>query len=331
MQNLRFDGRVAIVTGAGRGMGRAHALLLSSRGARLLVNDIGVQMGGEGTSPGPAEEVAAEIRAAGCEAVANTSDVSTEDGAKAAIQAAIDIFGRVDILVHNAGIVTFIPFADMTYKQYRDLVSVHQDGAFLLAKAAWPHMLTQNYGRLIFISSLANMPTLAHYAAAKMSHMGFVRSLAAEGAPNNIRSNALGVIAFTRLMEGYFHRDSGHYDMGLFGQEEMERWWRDNLRPEQVSQVIGWLAHESCDISGETLNTGGGHVSRQFVGLNEGYANARLTPELVAAHRDAIMAVGDDFHVFTPEMDGWQFQRIVSGGAPALPEIRRHERDPDQT
>jgi NAD(P)-dependent dehydrogenase (short-subunit alcohol dehydrogenase family) len=303
-------------------MGRAHALLLAQRGAKVVVNDLGVSMGGEGASSGPAEEVAAEIRAAGGSAVADINDVSTEQGANAMVQTAIDAFGRLDVVVHNAGTVTFIPFPEMTYEQYRKLVAVHQDGGFLVAKAAWPHMVQQSYGRLIFISSLASMATLAHYASAKAAVTGFVRTLAAEGQSHGIRANALSVIAFTRLMEGYFHKDSGHYDMGLFGQVDIENWWRDNLRPEQISQVVGWLGHESCPISGETLMSGGGFVTRQFVGFTDGYANADLTPELVAANAEAVLHLNGAQAYGAPGADFWTFQRMVEGGAPPLPTPR---------
>lgn len=320
MKEQRFDGRVVIVTGAGGGIGRSHALLLASRGASVIVNDIGIDMAGEGRSGNPAHAVVAEIEASGGSAIANMDDISDENGANRLIDAAIKGYGRVDVVVHNAGICTFIPFAEMTYQDYRRVISVHQDGAFLLAKAAWPHMLRQNYGRFVFISSLANMAKIAHYAAAKSSLIGFVRSLAAEGADNNIRSNALSVLAYTRMMSGYFHRDSGHADIGLFGQAEMEKWWQDNLRPEQVSQVVGWLAHESCDISGETLLTGGGHVARQFTGVTAGYSDAGLTPELVKAHREEILSVTNGFNIHgAAEQGSWQLERIVSGGAPDLP------------
>lgn len=319
MQTLRFDGQVALITGAGRGMGRGHALLLASRGARVVVNDLGVGIDGEGGSVGPAEDVVSEIRAAGGSAVADVSDISTEEGANAAVRTALDAFGRIDVVVHNAGACTFIPFAEMTYQQYRKLVAVHQDGAFLVAKAAWPQMLRQSYGRFIFISSLASMATLAHYAAAKAALTGFVRALAAEGTADNIRSNALTVLAFTRMMEGYFHADSGSCDIGLFGQEEIERWWRENLRPEQISPVIGWLAHETCDISGETLMSGGGFVTRQFVGFTEGYAAAALTPELVAANSKRILELGAVHAYGAPGTDSWTFQRMVEGGAPTPP------------
>lgn len=319
MQDMRFDGRVALVTGAGRGMGRTHALLLAARGAHVVVNDLGVDMSGEGGFSGPAEQVTEEIRAAGGSAIADTSDVSTEHGADAMVQAAIESFGSIDIVVHNAGNCTFIPFSEMTYEQYRKLVAVHQDGGFLIAKAAWPHMTRRSYGRFVFISSLANMPSLTHYASAKAALTGFVRPLAAEGAAHNINANALTVLAYTRMMAGYFHEDSGHPDLGLFNQAELEKWWSENLRPDQVSQVIGWLAHESCRVSGETLMTGGGFVTRQLIGFTKGFARADLTPEVAAANSEAIFAL-DDVRVHeTLGTDAWAFERMVDGGAPPFP------------
>ena len=319
---LRFDGRVALVTGAGRGMGRAHALLLAARGAKVVINDLGVDMGGAGETGAPADDVVAEICAAGGSAVADRSDVATEAGAEAMVRAAVNSFGRIDIVVHNAGIVTFIPFSEMSYADYRKLVAVHQDGGFLVAKAAWPHMLRQAYGRLIFITSNATMPTLSHYASAKSALTGFVRPLGAEGATHNIRANALSVIAYTRMMSGYFDPDSGHADMGLHGQREIEDWWRDNLRPDQVAAVVGWLAHESCDITGETLMTGGGHVARQFIGAAEGYANAELSPELVAAQRGLIIGSEADLGASGPAGLARWMDQIVAGGAPPLPPLR---------
>lgn len=318
MGELRFDRRAALVTGAGRGMGRAHAVLLAARGAKVIVNDLGVDMAGEGGSSAPAEQVAEEIRALGGIAIADTNDVSTEHGAQAMVRAAIDNFGAIDIVVHNAGNCTFIPFAEMSYQQYRKLVAVHQDGGFLVAKAAWPHMVRQKYGRLVFISSLANMASLTHYASAKAALTGFVRPLAAEGAADGIQANALTVLAFTRMMAGYFHEGSGHQDIGLFGQAEIERWWRDNIRPEQVSQVIGWLTHESCGLSGETLMTGGGFVTRQLIGFTHGFAQADLTPEIVAANSEAILRL-DDIHPHVAlGTDEWAFERMVAGGASPL-------------
>lgn len=319
MDALRFDGQVALVTGAGRGMGREHALLLAARGAKVVVNDLGVDMAGEGRSSAPAEQVVAEICMRGGEAIADFGDVSTEDGARAMVAVAVDTFGTIDIVVHNAGNCTFIPFAEMTYRQYRELVAVHQDGGFLVAKAAWPHMVRQNYGRFVFITSLANMAALTHYGSAKAALTGFVRPLAAEGVAHGIHANALTVLAFTRMMAGYFQEGSGNPDIGLFGQTELERWWRENIRPDQVSQVIGWLTHQSCQLSGETLMTGGGLVTRQVIGFSQGYARADLTPESVAANSDAIMRLDTIRPHLTLGADEWAFERIIEGGAPPLP------------
>lgn len=319
MCELRFDGRVALVTGAGRGMGRAHALLLAARGAQVVVNDLGVDMAGEGGSPAPAAQVAEEIRALGGIAIADTSDVSTEQGTQAMVRAAVESFGTIDIVVHNAGNCTFIPFAEMSYQQYRQLVAVHQDGGFLVAKAAWPHMVRQNYGRFVFISSLANMGSLTHYGSAKAALTGFVRPLAAEGAGHGIQANALTVLAFTRMMAGYFHEGSGHRDIGLFGEARLERWWRENIRPDQVSQVIGWLTHEACGLSGETLMTGGGLVTRQLIGFTHGFAQADLTPEIVAANSEEILRLDDIHPHVTLSTDEWAFERMIEGGAAPLP------------
>ena len=306
-------------------MGREHALLLARRGAKVVVNDLGAQMNGVGRSSGPAHEVVEEIRGAGGTAVADTHDVATEEGANEMIDLAIRHFGRLDIVVHNAGIVTFVPFSQMTYQQYRQLVSVHQDGGFLVAKAAWPHMLKQEFGRFVFITSLANMAGLAHYASAKGALSSFVRVLANEGAPHGIRSNALSVIAYTRLMAAFFDPNSGHLDVGLHGQTAIEDWWRNNLRPDQVSQVMGWLAHENCVLTGETLFTGGGQVCLQFVGLTHGHANAQVTPEEALAQQQAIIDAGNGFHVFrSGGLDQWLFDRIIDGGAPPLPAPTPH-------
>lgn len=321
MNELRFDGRVALVTGAGRGMGREHALLLAARGAKVVVNDLGVDMTGAGGSSAPAEQVVEVIRAQGGEAIADFSDVSTEQGTQAMVAAGVDTFGSIDIVIHNAGNCTFIPFAEMTYSQYRDLVAVHQDGGFLVAKAAWPHMVRQNYGRFVFITSLANMASLTHYGSAKAALTGFVRPLAAEGAPHGIQANALTVLAFTRMMAGYFQEGSGHRDIGLFGQADLERWWRDNVRPDQISQVIGWLTHEACELSGETLMTGGGFVTRQVVGFTPGYAQADLTPESVGANSEAIMHLDTIRPHVALDTDAWAFERMIEGGAPPLPTL----------
>lgn len=146
MEDLRFDGRVVLITGAGRGLGRAHALLLASHGAKIIVNDIGAAMNGGGASAAPAQEVVAEITRRGGIAFADASDVSVEQGAEEMVQFALERFGRLEVVIHNAGIVNFTPFSQMSYAQYRRLVAVHQDGGFLVAKAAWPQMCKPTAG-----------------------------------------------------------------------------------------------------------------------------------------------------------------------------------------
>ena len=181
MSRLTFEGRVAIVTGAGRGLGRAHALLLAERGARVVVNDLGVALDGAGASRGPAESVVAEIQSAGGAAVPSFDSVATESGAANIVRTAVEAYGRVDIVVHNAGPVTFAPFGSMSYEQYRQLMTTHADGGFLLCRAAWPYMERQRFGRIILISSqaaLSGLPNQAHYVMAKTALTGLARALA---------------------------------------------------------------------------------------------------------------------------------------------------------
>jgi NAD(P)-dependent dehydrogenase (short-subunit alcohol dehydrogenase family) len=322
VEDLRFDGRVVLITGAGRGLGRAHALLLARQGAKIIVNDTGAAMNGSGASAAPAEGVVAEITSRGGTAFADASDVSTEQGAEEMVQRSLEHFGRLDVVIHNAGIVNFTPFSQMSYAQYRQLVAVHQDGGFLVAKAAWPQMMKQDYGRLVFTTSLASMAGLAHYASAKAALGGFVRCLAEEGQAHGIRVNAASVMAYTRMMAAFFDPTSGHLDVGLHGQHEVETWWQGYLRAEQVSPVVGWLAHESCNINGQTLFTAGGQVSLQFTGLTQGYARTDITGSDVLAHEKEILDVAAGFHVYAGGLDGWLFERIVKGGAPPLPEPR---------
>lgn len=319
MEDLRFDGRVVLITGAGRGLGRSHALLLASQGAKVIVNDIGAAMTGGGGSAAPAHEVVEEITRRGGIAFADTSDVSTEQGAEEMVRLAVEHFGRLDAVVHNAGIVNFAPFSQMSYAQYRQLVAVHQDGGFLVAKAAWPQMVKQAYGRLVFITSLASMAGLAHYASAKMALTGFVRCLGEEGQALGIRANALSVMAYTRMMAAFFDPSSGHLDVGLHGQAEVEEWWQNHLRTDQVSPVVAWLLHERCNLSGQTLFTAGGQVSLQFTGLTQGYSQSDLKGLDVLAHEKDILNVAAGFHVYAGGLDGWLFERIVEGGAPSVP------------
>lgn len=264
MADIGFDGKVAVVTGAGGGLGRQHALLLASRGARVVVNDIGGSVHGEGSSAGPAEGVAAEIRDQGGEAVADTHSVSTPEGGEAVVQTALDAYGQVDIVVNNAGILRDKTFQNLTPDLLEPVIAVHLLGAFYVTRPAWLKMREQGYGRVVNTASnsglLGNFGQ-SNYGAAKMGLVGFTRVLAAEGAKYNIKVNAIAPLARTRMTED------------LLGPAAAK------LDPELVSPVVAFLAHESVPVSGEVYTVGGGRVARFFIGMTAGYYNPALTIE----------------------------------------------------
>ena len=274
MADLGFDGRVAIVTGAGGGLGREHALLLARRGARVIVNDLGGGLHGEDEGTGnDAEAVAREIEDAGGVAVADTNTVATAEGGEAIVQTAIDAFGQVDIVVNNAGILQDKTFHNMTADMAHAVVDVHLHGAFNVTRPAWVKMREQGYGRVVNTASnsglLGNFGQ-ANYGAAKMGLVGFTRVLAAEGAKYNIKANALAPVAATRMTAG------------LLGP------LADRVGPELVSPIVAWLVHEDCPVTGEIYSAAGGRIARYFIGLTPGYYNPALTMEDVRDHFEEI-------------------------------------------
>jgi NAD(P)-dependent dehydrogenase (short-subunit alcohol dehydrogenase family) len=274
LSDVRLDGRVAIVTGAGNGIGRAHALLLAARGARVVVNDIGGSVHGDGEDVDPAEAVAAEIRTAGGEAVSDSHSVSIPEGGEAIVETARAAYGRVDILVNNAGILRDKSFANMTPDLLDPVIDVHLKGAFYVARPAWLLMREQQYGRIVNTSSssgiLGNFGQ-SNYGAAKMGLVGLTRVLAGEGERHNIKVNAIAPSAQTRMTEAVIGALNGHLDPAL------------------VSPVVAWLAHEDVPVSGEVLTVGGGRVARFFIGLTPGYFEPTLSPESVRDHFDQIL------------------------------------------
>ncbi len=264
MNTLGFDGKVAVITGAGGGLGRQHALLLASRGALIVVNDLGGAVDGAGSDASAAQKVVDEIRAAGGEAVANHDSVSTPEGGESIIKTAIDAYGRVDIVINNAGILRDKTFHNMTSEFVDPVIDVHLKGAFNVTRPAWIHMREQGYGRVISTSSAAGIFGnfgQANYGAAKMGLVGFTRVLAAEGAKYNIKSNVIAPLALTRMTENL---------MGAIG---------DKLDPSLVTPIVAWLAHEDCDVSGEIYSVGGGRVARVFIGETQGFYKQGLTLE----------------------------------------------------
>jgi NAD(P)-dependent dehydrogenase (short-subunit alcohol dehydrogenase family) len=273
MADLGFDGKVAIVTGAGGGLGQQHALLLAARGARVVVNDLGGSVRGEGADVGPAEQVVKQITEAGGEAVADGHSVGTPEGGEAIVQTAIDAFGRVDIVVNNAGILRDKTFHNMTPDLLEPVIDVHLKGAFYVTRPAWLHFREQGYGRVINTSSnsgiLGNFGQ-TNYGAAKMGLVGLTNVLALEGAKYNIKVNAIAPLARTRMTED------------LMGEAAAR------LEPALVSPVVAWLAHEDCPVTGEVYTVGGGRVGRFFVGMTTGFYNPDLSPEDVRDHWDQI-------------------------------------------
>jgi NAD(P)-dependent dehydrogenase (short-subunit alcohol dehydrogenase family) len=275
MSELRFDGRVAVVTGAGHGLGRSHALLLGERGAKVVVNDLGGSLDGSGASTGPAAEVVELITKNGGEAVASTDNVATPEGAKAIVQAAVDTFGRVDIVVNNAGILRDKSFAKMSVEEFDTVLAVHLRGSFLVSRAAFPYLKEQAYGRIVNTTSPSGLFGnfgQANYASAKMGLVGFTKTLGIEGARANIKANAIAPVAWTRMTESMLPAE-----------------FEAKLAAEHISPLVAYLAHESCETSGEVFSVGGGRVARVFVAEGPGWRTDDITPEAISDNWDAIM------------------------------------------
>lgn len=273
MSELRFDGRVAVITGAGRGLGRAYALLLGSKGARVVVNDLGSSMKGDGADAGPAEEVAAEIRAAGGEAVACTESVATPEGGKAIIQAALDHYGKLDILIHNAGNVRYGSLKEISYEDFNAVVDVHLRGAFHVVRPAFPIMAAAGYGRIVLTSSVGGLygnHRVVNYGVAKAGMIGLNNVIALEGEAEGVRSNIIVPGAVTRMAEGL---DTSKYP---------------KMEPDMVAPAVGWLAHESCSITGEMLVSMAGRVGRAYIAETRGVYQDPWSIEDIGARIDEI-------------------------------------------
>ena len=273
MAELRFDNRVAVITGAGRGLGRTYALLLASRGAKVVVNDNGSSMKGEGVSVGPAEEVVNEIRSAGGEAIACTASVATPEGGSAIIKAALDQYGRIDILIHNAGNVRAASLKEMTQEDFDAVLDVHLRGAFHVVRPAFVHMCKAGYGRVVLTSSIGGLygnHRIANYGVAKAGMIGLSNVVALEGAAEGVKCNLIVPGAVTRMAEGL--------DISAY----------PPMQPELVAPVVGWLAHETCSITGEMLISIAGRVARAFVAESRGVYRGTWSIEQVGEQMEAI-------------------------------------------
>ena len=245
MSDLRFDDKVVIITGAGNGLGKSHALEFAKRGAKVVVNDLGGSAFGDGADASPAQVVVDEIKAAGGEAVANFDSV--EDGDKI-VQTAMDTFGRIDVVVNNAGILRDKSFHKMTDDDWDLIYRVHVKGSYKVAHAAWPHMREQQYGRIINTASAAGIYGnfgQANYSMAKLGLHGLTQTLAIEGQKRNIFVNSIAPIAASRLTETVMPADI-----------------LKNLKPEYVSPLVSYLCHESCTETGGIFEVGCGWFAK---------------------------------------------------------------------
>jgi NAD(P)-dependent dehydrogenase (short-subunit alcohol dehydrogenase family) len=277
---IDFAGQVAIVTGAGRGLGRLYAIELARRGAAVVVNDLGGTMHGDGADPGIADQVVEEIERAGGVAVASHDSVDSPEGGEAIVRTAIERFGRLDAVISNAGIFNSVPFEDLSHTDWRRMLGVHLDGGFYLSQPAFRVMKSQGYGRFVFIVSSAGIfgqPLEAHYGAAKAGLLGLSNVLAIEGAPYGILANTVLPFGYSRMVtdtvpDPEFLKQSGFLNA---------------IQPELVVPIVVFLASRACELSHHNYSAGAGRFARVFVGLAEGWLAkpaSNPTADDIAAH-----------------------------------------------
>lgn len=305
MGEMKFDDRVAVITGAGRGLGRSYALLLASRGAKVIVNDLGGSMNGEGIDAGPAQSVAREIRAAGGEAIANSDSVATSAGGAAIIDAALKHYGKIDILIHNAGNVRRGSLQDLSQTDFDAVLDVHLRGAFHVVRPAFPLMCKAGYGRIVLTSSIGGIygnHDVVNYGVSKAGMIGLCNVAALEGAKQGVKCNIILPGAVTRMAEGL---DTSAYP---------------DMTPDLVAPVVGWLAHEKCCITGEMLISIAGRVARAFIAESPGIYRGAWSieqvdedmPSIHAADAPVVFPVVPDAHL---DHIRYSFQMAARGSA----------------
>ena len=278
---IRYDDRVAIVTGAGAGLGRCHALLLGSRGAKVVVNDLGGAVDGTGGSSNAADKVVEEIRAAGGEAVANYDSVDTPESAANIVKTATDAFGKVDILVNNAGILRDKSFAKVSMADFEAVIRVHLMGSVYCTHAAWPIMGENGYGRIVMTTSASGLYGnfgQTNYAAAKLALVGFMNALKLEGQKNNIKINTIAPVATTRMTESLMPDEANKL-----------------LQPEFVSAMVAYFCSEQCEHTGDTVEAGAGHYAAVQIVEGAGVSfgtGTDVTPDMIHSRYAEIRDIG---------------------------------------
>jgi NAD(P)-dependent dehydrogenase (short-subunit alcohol dehydrogenase family) len=295
---IRLDNRVAIITGAGAGLGRSHALAMAARGAKVVVNDLGGRVDGSGAAKSAADSVVDEIKVAGGEAVANYDSVGTPESARAIVETAIDTFGTIDIVVNNAGIIRYKKFMDHTPDDFAANLAVHLSGSFYVSQAAFPIMKEKRYGRLVFTSSSGGLRGAADgvaYGSAKAGVMGLAFVMAHTGAPYNVLSNVILPNAYTRMTEA------------MVAERNIEK-----MSPEFISPIVVFLSSENCKLNHEMFACGGGGVARTIIALAPGWhteSKAEFTPEGIEAHLTEIM----DMTNYANPQSSAEETRLVAG------------------
>ena len=289
---IDFTGQVAIVTGAGRGLGRLYAIEIARRGGSVVVNDLGGTMRGDGASASVADDVVAEIERAGGVAVASYDSVASAEGGAAIVRTAVDRFGRLDAVVSNAGIFESVPFDELSQHNWRRMLSVHLDGGFYVSQPAFRVMKARGYGRFVFMASSAGLfgqPLEAHYAAAKAGLLGLANVIAIEGAPHGILANTVLPFGYTRMVTETVPDPQYLAESGFL----------NAIKAELTVPIVVFLASRACELSHHNYSAGAGRFARVFLGLGEGWlaeAGGSPTAEDIAAHLTAVSGI-DPFTV----------------------------------
>lgn len=299
MSNVNFENRTVIVTGAGNGLGKAYALELGSRGAKVVVNDLGGSVDGSGSASSPADDVVNEIIKNGGEAIANYDSVATKEGGESIVKSALDNFGTVDAVINNAGILRDKSFANMSEDELSLILDVHLKGTFFVSQPAFKVMKENNYGRIVNVASPSGLFGnfgQSNYGAAKMGIVGLTNVLSIEGAKYNIKVNVIAPTAYTRMTEALLPEDVGK----LFSAE-------------LVTPMVVYLASEACEPTHEIFGVAAGRFARIGIITHNGYVNTSATAEDISENIEEIRTIKDGTYPLSNEDELMIIQKAIQG------------------